>query len=490
MLCRIATQFLGVVEPNAVVFLGNVCLGAMRARVSPSAEMPLAVPSTAIAGTVKSPAAGVESSTSPSLVEIAHDQRLLAGGESRRTGSIRPRRRRPRRRPGRPAPADRRPPRRAPWRSRRTTAAIRMGLRWLLIRAPFGLLDERRKYEDAARAGGPNTFRSVRIFSGIQPTGRKHLGNYIGAISQYVESQERGEGIFCLVDLHAISVAYEPAELRERLYDTTAILLAAGLDPERCILFRQSDVHEHTELCWLLSAVTAHGDLNRMTQFKDKAAKAARACLRPPCSSTRCSKRRTCSPTAPTRSRSATTSASTSSSCARSRGASTSASARPWSSPSTAFPRSARASWTSRTRPRRCPRRAASEAGTVLVLDEPNRITKKIKSAVTDSGSGVHRGEGKEGVANLIDILAAVRGSTPDAVESEFEGSGYGDFKGAVAEAVVEYLAPVQERYAELRSDEAELERMLAAGADKAREIAAGTLADVRQVMGVGPTGR
>ena len=129
---------------------------------------------------------------------------------------------------------------------------------------------------------------------------------------------------------------------------------------------------------------------------------------------------------------------------------------------------------------------SASEGGTVYVLDEPNRITKKIKSAVTDSGSGVHRGEGKEGIANLIDILAAVRGSTPDAVESEFESSGYGDFKGAVAEAVVEYLAPVQERYAELRPDEAKLERMLGAGAAKAREIASGTLVDVREAMGVG----
>src|SRR6266576_944169 len=112
------------------------------------------------------------------------------------------------------------------------------------------------------------------IFSGIQPTGRKHLGNYIGAIRQYVEGQDRGEpAIFCIVDLHAISVPYEPAEQRERVYDTAAILLAAGLDPERCILFRQSDVHEHTELSWLLSSVTAHGDLNRMTQFKEKSAK-------------------------------------------------------------------------------------------------------------------------------------------------------------------------------------------------------------------------
>src|SRR6476660_8620429 len=112
------------------------------------------------------------------------------------------------------------------------------------------------------------------IFSGIQPTGRKHLGNYIGAIRQYVEGQERGEpAIFCIVDLHAISVPFEPAELRERLHDTTAILLAAGLDPGLCILFRQSDVREHTELTWLLSAVTSHGDLNRMTQFKEKSAK-------------------------------------------------------------------------------------------------------------------------------------------------------------------------------------------------------------------------
>src|SRR3954447_14999621 len=111
------------------------------------------------------------------------------------------------------------------------------------------------------------------VFSGIQPTGRKHLGNYIGAIRQYVEGQERGEGIYCIVDLHALTVPYDAAELRERVYDTTAILLAAGLDPGRSILFRQSDVPEHTELCWLICSVTAHGDLNRMTQFKDKSAR-------------------------------------------------------------------------------------------------------------------------------------------------------------------------------------------------------------------------
>src|SRR5579872_3243187 len=113
----------------------------------------------------------------------------------------------------------------------------------------------------------------MRIFSGIQPTGRKHLGNYIGAIVQYVAGQDRGEAIYCIVDLHAITVAFDPADLRERTYDTTAVLLAAGLDPERCILFRQSDVLEHSELAWLLSSVTSYGDLQRMHQFKEKSAK-------------------------------------------------------------------------------------------------------------------------------------------------------------------------------------------------------------------------
>ena len=128
-----------------------------------------------------------------------------------------------------------------------------------------------------------------------------------------------------------------------------------------------------------------------------------------------------------------------------------------------------------------------NEAGTVLVLDDPKTVTKKIKSAVTDSGSEVRRGDGKEGIENLIEILAVARGITEDEVESEFDGSGYGDFKGAVAEAVVEFLAPVRERYEELRPDEVALESVLEVGADKARAIASQTLAEVRSAIGVGP---
>jgi tryptophanyl-tRNA synthetase len=128
-----------------------------------------------------------------------------------------------------------------------------------------------------------------------------------------------------------------------------------------------------------------------------------------------------------------------------------------------------------------------TEAGTVLVLDDPKTVTKKIKSAVTDSGTEVKRGDGKEGIANLIEILAVARGTSEEEVEREFEGSGYGDFKGAVAEAVVDFLAPVRERYEELRPDEAALERALTAGAEKARQIASGTLAEVRSAMGIAP---
>lgn len=325
----------------------------------------------------------------------------------------------------------------------------------------------------------------MRVFSGIQPTGRKHLGNYIGAISQYVESQERAESIFCIVDLHAISVMYDPKELRERLYDTTAILIAAGLDPGRCTLFRQSDVREHTELTWLLSAVTAHGDLNRMTQFKDKSQKqrelvSAALFLYPVLQA---------ADVLAYKAHEVPVGEDQVQHIELMREIARRFNERFGEGilvePDHRVPEVGARIMDLQDPTSKMSTTSGSEAGTVYVLDEPNRITKKLKSAMTDSGSGVVRGEGKQGIANLIDILAAVRGTTPDAVEAEFGGSGYGDFKGAVAEAVVEYLTPVRERYTELRADEPELERLLAEGAGKAREIASATLAEVRDAMGV-----
>ncbi len=325
------------------------------------------------------------------------------------------------------------------------------------------------------------------VFSGIQPTGRKHLGNYIGAIRQYVEGQERGEpAIFCIVDLHALSVAFDPAELRQRLYDTTAILLAAGLDPERCILFRQSDVREHAELTWLLSSVTSHGDLNRMHQFKEKAGKerelASAALFFYPVlmAADVLAYRATEVPVGDDQ---------------RQHVELMREIARRFNSrfgetlvvPEMRIPEVGARIMDLQEPERKMSTTAGTEGGTVLVLDEPAAIRKKFGSAVTDSGREIVRSPEKPGIANLIDILAVARGSDQTQVEAEFAGSGYGDFKKAVAEAVVEYLTPVREGFERLRPDEAELERILGLGAEKARALAAPVVAEVRDRMGIGP---
>jgi tryptophanyl-tRNA synthetase len=347
--------------------------------------------------------------------------------------------------------------------------------------------------------GTDNASTSRRIFSGIQPTGSKHLGNYIGAIRQYVLGQDQldaaagEEAIYCIVDLHAITVDYDPAELRERVYDTTAILLAAGLDPERCILFRQGDVREHTELCWLLGGVTAWGDLNRMTQWKVKREQIERqtgafvsaGLFNYPIlqAADVLAYRATDVPVGDDQ---------------RQHIELTREIARRFNErfgetfvvPEHRIPAIGARIMDLQDPVSKMSTTGGGEAGTVYVLDEPERIRKKFRSAVTDSGREVRRaGEGesgKEGIENLIDILCVVRGETPEAVEAEFRDAGYGDFKAAVGEAVVDFLAPVRERYAELRESPAGLETILAAGAEKARGIAAPILAEVREAMGVG----
>jgi tryptophanyl-tRNA synthetase len=326
----------------------------------------------------------------------------------------------------------------------------------------------------------------VRIFSGIQPTGRKHLGNYIGAITQWVAGQDRGEAVYCLVDLHAITVSYEPTALRESVYDSAAMLLAAGLDPTRCIFFRQGDVQEHAELCWLLSSVTAFGELNRMTQFKDKSGAqrdlvSAGLFFYPVLQAADVLAYRTNEVPVGEDQRQH---------IELTRDVAERFNAR--FGDTLVVPEVRTPSVGARIMDLQHPERkmsttGGSEQGTVHVLDEPAAVAKKVRSAVTDSGTEVRRAPDKPGVSNLIEILAAVRGASMEDVEAEFDGAGYGPFKQAVADAVVEYLAPVRERYQELRGDEPALERILAEGADKAREIAAGTLAEVRSAMGVGP---
>jgi tryptophanyl-tRNA synthetase len=326
----------------------------------------------------------------------------------------------------------------------------------------------------------------VRIFSGIQPTGRKHLGNYIGAITQWVEGQDRGDALYCVVDLHAITVAYEPAALREAVYDTAATLLAAGLDPDRCIFFRQGDVREHAELCWLLSSVTAFGELNRMTQFKEKSAAqrdlvSAGLFVYPVLQA---------ADVLAYRAHEVPVGEDQRQHIELMRDIAVRFNARfggTFVVPEHRVPEVGARIMDLQFPDRKMSTTGGSAQGTVYVLDDPDAVQKKLRSAVTDSGTEIARAPEKAGVSNLIEIMAAVRSVDPDEVEREFDGSGYGAFKQAVADAVVEYLAPTRERYGQLRQDESELERILATGAEKARSIAADTLADVRAAMGVGP---
>src|SRR6059058_5801900 len=244
------------------------------------------------------------------------------------------------------------------------------------------------------------------IFSGIQPTGRKHLGNYIGAIRQYVEGQDRGDpAIFCIVDLHALSVPYEPAELRERLYDTAAILLAAGLDPERCVLFRQSDVREHSELTWLLSAVTSHGDLNRMHQFKEKVGKdrelASAALFYYPVlmAADVLAYRATEVPVGDDQRQH----------IELMRDIAERFNARFGETlvvPEGRYPEVGARIMDLQYPERKMSTTGGSPQGTVYVLDDPDTVAKKFRSAVTDSGTEVVRAPDKPGISNLIDILA------------------------------------------------------------------------------------
>jgi tryptophanyl-tRNA synthetase len=332
----------------------------------------------------------------------------------------------------------------------------------------------------------------MRIFSGIQPTGRKHLGNYLGAIRQYVEGQQRAAdhgdiAIYCIVDLHATTVPYEPAELRARLYDTTATLLAAGLDPERCILFRQGDVHEHTELCWLLCSVTSHGELNRMHQFKEKSAQqrelvSAGLFLYPVLQA---------ADVLAYRANEVPVGDDQRQHIELMRNIAQRFNARFGEGilvvPEHRIPEVGARIMDLQDPTKKMSTTGGSVEGTVYVLDEPAAIEKKFKRAVTDSGKEIVRAPDKPGVSNLIEIIAVSRGITPDAVEEEMRSArGYGDLKAAAAGAVTELLAPIRERYEELRADEDRLEDILVAGGDKARAIASDTLRDVRQAMGVG----
>ena len=322
----------------------------------------------------------------------------------------------------------------------------------------------------------------MRIFSGIQPTGKKHFGNYSGGFRQYAATQELGDAFFCIVDLHSITVEYDPADLRERTLDLAAMLFATGLDPERSTVFVQSHVTAHAEAAWLLSAVTSMGELRRMTQFKEKSDQhefvSAGLFTYPVLMVGDILLYQTDLVPIGDDQRQHLELARDVAERFNSRYGET------FRLPEARYPEVGARIMDLQEPERKMSTTLGTPQGTLDLLDPPDVLAKKVKSAVTDSGREVRRGPGKEGIENLIDIMSVATGEEPDAIESRYDAAGYGQFKADVAEAVVAVVAPIQERYRELRGDEPELQRLLGIGADKAREASAPTLEAMYERMG------
>ena len=328
------------------------------------------------------------------------------------------------------------------------------------------------------------------VFSGIQPTGTKHLGNYIGGFLQYVAGQERGDpSLYCIVDSHSITVPFEPADLRSKTYDLLTMMLASGLDPERSILFRQSDAPEHTEMAWLLSSLTPLGELNRMHQFRDKSLQqremvSSGLLFYPVLMAADVLLYRTDEVPVGEDQREH---------IELMRDTAERFNARYGERlvvPKGRYPEVGARILDLQDPTKKMSTTGGTAQGTVYVMDEPDVVRKKFKRAQTDSGREIVRSPDKPGITNLIDILAVVRGVDAEEIEREFEGKGYGDLKTTVGDEVAAWLAPVRERYTELRADEGQLEAILADGAEKARAISSVVVADTRDAMGLGPARR
>ncbi len=328
-----------------------------------------------------------------------------------------------------------------------------------------------------------NTEAKKTVLSGIQPSGNLTIGNYLGALSNFGEFTDLYNCFYCVVDLHAITVRQVPAELRRRTYEVLALYLACGLDPEKCALFVQSHVREHTELAWMLDCFTMFGELSRMTQFKDKSAKNADninaglftypvlmaadillygtdlvpigADQKQHLELARDIAERFNGVFSPT-----------------------------FTVPDPYIPKEGAKIMSLAEPTKKMSKSDANENATVRILDDRDTIIRKFKRAVTDSETCVRVGEGKDGINNLITIYSCFTGKTAAEIEAEFDGRGYGDFKLAVGEACADGLAPVQARFKELMADKAYLESVMRDGAEKASRAAARTMSKVRRKLG------
>ena len=323
----------------------------------------------------------------------------------------------------------------------------------------------------------------MRIFSGIQPTGDPHIGNYSGGFRQYAATQERGEAFFCIVDLHAITIQHDPAELRQGTLDIAAMLFATGIDPNRSVVFVQSHVTAHAEAAWLLSAVTSYGQLARMTQFKEKAEDeefvSAGLFTYPILMAGDILLYQTDIVPIGDDQRQHLELARDVAQRFNHRFGET------FVVPEGVFPDTGGRVMNLQEPDVKMSKSRGASQGTVLMLDPPDTIRKKVKSAVTDSGSDVrYDPDAKAGISNLIELLSVTTGESIPEIEARYDGSGYGRFKEEVAESIVTLLTPIRARYEELRADERELARLLALGADKARTASAPTLEAMYERMG------
>jgi tryptophanyl-tRNA synthetase len=323
----------------------------------------------------------------------------------------------------------------------------------------------------------------MRIFSGIQPTGAKHLGNYSGAFRQYVATQERGDAFFCIVDLHSITVEYEPEALRESTLALAAMLFATGLDPERSTVFVQSHVDAHAQAAWLLSAVASFGELRRMTQFKEKAEQhefvTAGLFTYPVLMAGDILLYGTeVVPVGEDQRQHLELTRDLAQRFNRRFG-------ELFVVPEAEIPAVGGRIMDLQEPATRMSTTRGTPQGTVRMLDEPDVIRKKFKTAVTDSGTDVrHAPDEKPGISNLLEIMSVASGKPIPELESRYDGSGYGQFKEDVGEAVVQLLVPIQERYEQLRAGEAELHALLARGAEKARASSEPVLDEMYERMG------
>ena len=326
----------------------------------------------------------------------------------------------------------------------------------------------------------------MRIFSGIQPTGAKHLGNYSGGFRQYAGTQEIGEGFFCIVDLHSITVEHDPKELRSTTLDLAAMLFATGLDPGRSTVFVQSHVPAHAEAAWLLSAVTSYGQLSRMTQFKDKAERrefvSAGLFTYPVLMAGDILLYQTDLVPIGDDQRQHLELARDVAERFNVRFGPT------FKVPGGQFPDAGGRVMDLQDPVRKMSTSDGTEQGTVFIVDSPDVVRRKFKTAVTDAGRDVVRSPEKPGITNLIEIMSVATGDAPEAIEARYDGEGYARFKEDVAEAVIELLEPVRRRYEELSGDPGELQRLLAIGAEKARSASAPTLQRMYDVMGFVPS--